>query len=78
MLFSFEQLPHWFSGGTQSLQWHCWGGRKGVVSPVSQMHSFVTLKIEKQVLEGHRESDLCFFSPLMLCSQVEERIQGDM
>lgn len=54
------------------------GGRKGVVSPVSQMHSFVTLKIEKQVLEGHRESDLCFFSPLMLCSQVEEWIQGDM
>lgn len=28
------------------------------MSPVSQMHNFVTLKIEKQVLEEHRESDL--------------------
>lgn len=48
------------------------------MSPVLQMHNFVALKIEKQVLEGHRESDLCYFSPLMLGFQAEEWIQEDM
>lgn len=42
------------------------------MSPVSQMHNFVILKIEKLMFDEYRGSDLGSFSPLMSCSQREE------